>query len=126
MAKKKNDSKKTDSKKTDSKKTDTKAKTSTGKAVAMAVGTAAAAVAVGAAVKKAVSSGKTVYEVKTHDDGWQVIKDGASRASSVHPTKKEAVAEARELAADRAPSELHIYKQDGELDDSHSYEPEEE
>ena len=55
-----------------------------------------------------------------------MVKDGASRASSVHSTKKEAVAEARDLAASQAPSELHIYKQDGELDDSHSYEPDDE
>lgn len=125
MAKKqsKTDSKK---KKTDSKSKAKNGKSSTGRNVAMAVGTAAAAVAVGAAVRQAMKSGKTVYEVKSHDDGWQVFKDGASRASSVHPTKKEAVSEARDLAASQAPSKLYIYKQDGELDDSHTYEPEDE
>ena len=113
------------SKKNDSAKSKaSKAESKTGKAVAMAVGTAAAAVAVGAAVTKAVRGKKTVYEVKTHDKGWQVVKDGADRATSVHGTKKEAVSEARKLAASKAPCELRIYKQDGGLEDSHTYEDE--
>lgn len=115
----------TQKKTSSSKKSQDSGKTSTGKKVAVALGTAAAVAAVGAAVKAVVGSKRTVYEVKAHDKGWQVIEDDASRASSVHPTKKEAVSAGRKLAGNKAPSELHIYKQDGGLESSHSYEVEE-
>lgn len=92
------------------------------KAARIAMGSAAAA-AVGAVVYKAFTNGKaTEYEVKPHEDGWQLIKNGSHRASGVYHTKKEAVAAGRDLAGRKAPSELKIYNSDGELGDSHSYE----
>jgi uncharacterized protein YjbJ (UPF0337 family) len=56
------------------------------------------------------------YLVRPHAEkkkGWKVEAEGARRASSVHRTKPEAVAAAKELARSRAPSQLLVYKQDG-------------
>jgi hypothetical protein len=54
--------------------------------------------------------------VKPHAEekkGWKVEAAGARRASSVHRTKPEAVAAAKELARRRAPSQVLVYKKDG-------------
>jgi uncharacterized protein YjbJ (UPF0337 family) len=56
------------------------------------------------------------YLVRPHAEkkkGWKVEAEGARRASSVHRTKAEAVAAAKELARSRAPSQVLVYKQDG-------------
>ena len=54
------------------------------------------------------------YLVRPHPEkGWKVDAAGARRASSVHRTKPEAVAAAKELARRRAPSQVLVYKQDG-------------
>src|SRR5215212_5801228 len=54
------------------------------------------------------------YLVRPHPEkGWKVEAEGARRASSVHRTKPEAVAAAKELARSRAPSQVLVYKQDG-------------
>jgi hypothetical protein len=54
------------------------------------------------------------YTVTPHaDGGWKVQAEGASRASSVHRTKAEAVAAGKTLARGQTPSQLLIYKQDG-------------
>ena len=49
----------------------------------------------------------------TEKKGWKVEAEGARRASSVHRTKPEAVAAAKELARRRAPSQVLVYKKDG-------------
>jgi uncharacterized protein YjbJ (UPF0337 family) len=54
------------------------------------------------------------YLVRPHPEkGWKVEAEGAKRASSVHRTKPEAVAAAKELARRRAPSQVLVYKKDG-------------
>jgi uncharacterized protein YjbJ (UPF0337 family) len=55
------------------------------------------------------------YLVRPHAEkkGWKVEAEGARRASSVHRTKPEAVAAAKELARRRAPSQVLVYKKDG-------------
>jgi uncharacterized protein YjbJ (UPF0337 family) len=54
------------------------------------------------------------YVVTAHPDGgWQVGTEGASRATSVHRTKPEAVAAAKELARGHTPSQVLVYKKDG-------------
>src|SRR5215217_8239990 len=56
------------------------------------------------------------YLVRPHAEkkkGWKVEAEGAKRASSVHRTKVEAVAAAKEKAKSQAPSQVLIYKQDG-------------
>jgi uncharacterized protein YjbJ (UPF0337 family) len=58
-------------------------------------------------------------ELKTYlvgpraDGGWKVEVEGAKRASSVHRTKVEAVAAAKEKARSQAPSQVLVYKKDG-------------
>ena len=57
---------------------------------------------------------RKTYLVRAHaDGGWKVQAEGASRASSVHRTKAEAVAAAKEKARSQAPSQLLVYKKDG-------------
>ena len=66
--------------------------------------------------------GSTTYYVSTHaDGGWKAQAEGASRATSVHKTKGEAVANAKELARSRQPSQLLVYKQDGTVHTEQTY-----
>ncbi len=60
------------------------------------------------------------YSVSPHDDGWQVKRDGASRASDVFDRKSDALERGRELAKD-SKGELRIHGQDGRIQDSDSY-----
>ena len=56
---------------------------------------------------------KTYLVTPRAEGGWKVQAEGASRASSVHRTKAEAVAAAKEKARSQAPSQLLVYKKDG-------------
>ena len=57
---------------------------------------------------------RKTYLVTPHrDGGWKVQAEGASRASSVHRTKPEAVAAAKEKARGQTPSQVLVYKKDG-------------
>lgn len=64
---------------------------------------------------------RAVYEVRKHDEGWAVVRPGADRASAVRSTKKEALHEARSLARGQAPSTLVVYKLDGTVADTTTY-----
>lgn len=65
---------------------------------------------------------RTTYYVSAHaDGGWKVQAEGTSRATSVHKTKGEAVANAKELARDQQPSQLLVYKQDGTVHTEQTY-----
>lgn len=64
---------------------------------------------------------RKVYHVTTHDEGWQVKAEGAERATSVHPTKNEAVAASRELATAQEPSEVIIHRVDGTIQNRNTY-----
>ncbi|WP_050616754.1 DUF2188 domain-containing protein [Bacillus testis] len=55
---------------------------------------------------------KERYEVKPHEDGWQVIKEGAERASFVTESKEKALDRARELS-DKYDTAVVTYKEDG-------------
>jgi len=56
---------------------------------------------------------KTYLVLPRVEGGWKVQAEGASRASSVHRTKAEAVAAAKEKARNQVPSQLLVYKKDG-------------
>jgi uncharacterized protein YjbJ (UPF0337 family) len=64
------------------------------------------------------------YLVKPHaDGGWKVQAEEATRATSVHRTKAEAVAAGKELARSNTPSQLLVYKADGfEVQEEKTYE----
>lgn len=63
---------------------------------------------------------KNNYSVGPHDDGWQVKRDGADRASSVHDKKSDAVDAGRDLAQ-KSGGELRIKGADGKIQNSNSY-----
>jgi uncharacterized protein YjbJ (UPF0337 family) len=64
------------------------------------------------------------YLVKLHaDGGWKVQAEEATRATSVHRSKAEAVATGKELARSKGPSQLLVYKADGfEVQEEKTYE----
>lgn len=69
-------------------------------------------------------SSKPAVAVEPRPKGWAVQTDGAKRASSLHPTKAEAVKAGREQAK-RQGAELVIKNQDGQVaqKDSHGRDP---
>ncbi len=57
---------------------------------------------------------RNTFLVTPHPNGgWRVQAEGAKRASSVHRTKPEAVAAAKEKARGKTPSQVLVYKKDG-------------
>lgn len=58
--------------------------------------------------------------VVPHDEGWAVRGAGSSRASSVHPTQREAIQAAREIARNQG-TELFIHGRDGRIRERDSY-----
>lgn len=69
----------------------------------------------------AEAAGTPVYHVVPHDEGWAVEKEGASRATSVHGTKAEAVSAGRERAKSGVSGRLVVHRQDGTIQDSFTY-----
>jgi hypothetical protein len=94
-----------------------------GKKAAMAAAAAVAVAAAGVAVarRRRQSKQRTVYHVMPGNDRWEVRGEGAQRATSVHETKREAVASARQLAHSRQPSQLVVHRLDGTVQDSFVY-----
>lgn len=67
----------------------------------------------------------TVYHVTPNgDDGWKVEKEGASRATSIHETKDEALAAARELAKAKLPGAVVVHRKDGTVQTRYAYDAE--
>jgi uncharacterized protein YjbJ (UPF0337 family) len=65
---------------------------------------------------------KTYLVTPRAEGGWKVQAEGAKRASSVHRTKAEAVAAAKEKARGQTPSQLLVYKKDGlSVDEEKTY-----
>jgi hypothetical protein len=53
-------------------------------------------------------------------DGWIIRKEGSGRPTSLHPTQRDAIEEARELARDQR-TELIIHGRNGRIRDRDSY-----
>lgn len=87
------------------------------------VAAAAATTGIAAFAAKKRTAAAVVYHVTPDGDGWSVQGEGAKGAVSRHPTKKEAVSAAREVAQASAPSRLVIHRQDGSIQRSHEYDP---
>ncbi|MBD2842938.1 DUF2188 domain-containing protein [Erythrobacter rubeus] len=66
-----------------------------------------------------MSNGKD-YWTAPHKDGWQVKREGASRATSVHKTQAEAWAETKSRARD-AQSEAYLQNQEGRIRERNTY-----
>lgn len=68
------------------------------------------------------SADRTTYTVTAREGGsWEVRTEGASRATSVHDSKEEAVSRAKKLAGNRRPSQLLVYKKDGTVQTEQTY-----
>lgn len=67
-----------------------------------------------------MTNNKGVHITPRDDGHWNVIRDGAQRASSVHSTQAEAADVGRE-AARRDQAELYIHGRDGRIRDRDSY-----
>jgi hypothetical protein len=63
---------------------------------------------------------RTKFEVAQAGQGWSVTREGIG-VDSTHPTKAAAVKRAVQLANDRQPSELTIYRQDGSVQEVRTY-----
>ena len=63
---------------------------------------------------------RTKFEVAQAGRGWAVSREGIG-LDSTHPTKAAAVKRAVQLANDRQPSELTIYRQDGSVQEVRTY-----
>lgn len=55
------------------------------------------------------------------DGGWKVKEENASRASSNHDTKAEAIERAKELAKNQNLGQVIIHKQDGTFQTEYTY-----
>jgi uncharacterized protein (TIGR02271 family) len=66
---------------------------------------------------------KPPVHVEPREDGWAVVREGAERATSVHPTQSEAATEGRELARQNT-TEFFLHAQDGRIREHRSYEEE--
>lgn len=60
------------------------------------------------------------YQFTKKDDHWQLIKDGASRASLTGATKKEALDKTHEFLKDKEAS-LKIHGEDGKIQEERTY-----
>lgn len=62
--------------------------------------------------------------VVPHPDGWAVKGAGAEKATAVHPTQREAIDHARDIARNQK-TELFIHGEDGRIRerDSHGNDP---
>lgn len=66
---------------------------------------------------------KPPVHVEPRESGWAVVREGAERATSIHPTQYEAATEGRELAR-RDETEFFLHAQDGRVREHRSYEEE--
>lgn len=61
--------------------------------------------------------------VTRHDNGWAVKGPGASRASSIHRTQKEAESRAKEIVSNLGGGEVRIQNRQGQWRDSDTVAP---
>ncbi len=63
---------------------------------------------------------KRNQHVVPHPNGWAVKPEGGQRPSSVHPTQKEAIEQARDIARHQE-KELFIHGRNGRIRERNSY-----
>lgn len=64
---------------------------------------------------------KTYHVTPGTDGDWKVKEEKASKASSKHETKAEAVERAKDLAKNQVLGQVIIHKQDGTIQTEHTY-----
>lgn len=65
--------------------------------------------------KPAKSPERENYHVIRRESGWSVKRSGATRATSIHKTREEAITAARKIAIRHSPSELIVHREDGTI-----------
>ena len=68
-----------------------------------------------------MSNRKTYHVVPNKKSGWDVKAEKASRSSSSHETKSEAVERGKELAKNQPLGQIVIHKGDGTIQTEHTY-----
>ena len=63
---------------------------------------------------------KKNQHVVPHKEGWAVKAAGNQRATSIHPTQRSAVAQARDIARDQG-SEMLIHGTNGRIRERNTY-----
>ncbi len=64
---------------------------------------------------------RVVFHVVPSSEGWSVNREGASRASSNHQTKAEAVDRARGFAQSESLGQVKIHGTDGRIQEERTY-----
>jgi hypothetical protein len=64
---------------------------------------------------------RKVYHVAPHGEEWEVMAEGAERATSLHETKQKAIDAARALAMNQKPSQVIMHKEDGTIQREYTY-----
>ncbi|WP_416143959.1 DUF2188 domain-containing protein [Planococcus koreensis] len=59
---------------------------------------------------------KIIFEIRAHDEGWQLKKKDSKKALLIEDTKEELMGEAKRYA-NKHHGELHIYTKDGSLEE---------
>lgn len=60
-------------------------------------------------------------QVVSHDKGWAVQSSGAERVTAVYDQKEKAIKRAKEIAKNKGTG-VTIFREDGSVQDEHSYE----
>jgi len=68
-----------------------------------------------------MASRRTYHVTADGEGGWRVKVEGASRASSIHDNKSDAVQRARELARRQLLGQVVIHGKDGRIQTEHTY-----
>lgn len=58
----------------------------------------------------------TLHVAEAEDGGWKVLREGAPTAESRHPSKFEALDEARSLARRGSAEQIKVHEPDGQLE----------
>lgn len=64
---------------------------------------------------------KTYHVTADGEGGWRVKAEGASRASSTHDNKVDAVQNAKDLAKSQPLGQVVIHRGDGKIQTEHTY-----
>lgn len=60
---------------------------------------------------------KVIFEIRAHDEGWQLKKKDSKKAILIEETKEDLMSEAKRYA-NKNNGELHIYTKDGSLEET--------
>ncbi|MFX0195299.1 MAG: DUF2188 domain-containing protein [Candidatus Hodarchaeota archaeon] len=68
-----------------------------------------------------MAKGITYHVTKSPESGWNVIKEGAKRASAILGTKQQAVSRGKELVKGAPLGQIVIHIQAGKIQTEHTY-----